>query len=867
MGNSNTKESRHDHPGASHHGAAAHDPSSSSRTQSSDRRNRHSRFGRAELGILGLSAGASSSTREDAPYERRETRQEREARRLERERVAREKERERSMREEHVDGGYLVTLGTYTGPEDFNKQIVRQLQIERRISPFWRGLNDKDDSWTEYQLVCAGRGLPIPAADEQPPEEFIPRPNPPQSPNTSSPNLANLTVPLGQRTLSSNSDRSGSTANASSALGSPTSTNPQTPSSPLKPRAKALAAALNVGSKSSNTSSDTTPREINLPEDPFVNGQPIEVFLYKDATECPICFLYYPPYLNQTRCCHQPICSECFVQIKRADPHFPEHHGDASEQPNPEEQPPEMLISEPAHCPYCQQTEFGVTYDPPPFRRGLAYATPPLSSQNTAMSSQSSLGSTISPPAAGPVRRGRAQSLSANAPNVVTTDRIRPDWSTKLAAQRAHQARRAAAATALHTAAFLVGDEGNRSRGFPFPRPGRFSRRNTGHDGASGSNTGANSPSAHHGESNSGIDPRGGSSSRMTGRGSRMEELEEMMFMEAIRLSLAAEEERKRKEEKAERKEAKKKEKEERKAARKNERQGSFYGGSSSASGSSLSLGLGRRRGNSGASHLRMEASVHHAQAAHSTSSLGKVHESPPSTSTGTGTTPAVDKGKGVDRGPAAADTGERGDGPSPTDSSSLPIPTISRGPSHLRQISNASSITSSLADSATGSSTNQDHHGDGDNRRTSGMGHARQGSGATDGDASEPMFNFRSLAEMVGVDIENGESTGTTRSTTGDKDDADEVPEAEHMDQAGHEATEESVATLKPQSEVPEGQGSVGGGEEGKTTELAPSNVATPEVTVTPDAAESESEGVKTQEPSSQAGLEPTPTITIGQS
>ncbi|KAL2759908.1 hypothetical protein ACRALDRAFT_206033 [Sodiomyces alcalophilus JCM 7366] len=345
-----------------------------------------------------------------------------------------------------------------------------------------------------------------------------------------------------------------------------------------------------------------------------------------------------------------------------------------------------------------------------------------------------------------------------------------------------------------------------------------------------------------------------------------MEELEEMMFMEAIRLSLAAEEERKRKEEKAERKEAKKKEKEERKAARKNERQGSFYGGSSSASGSSLSLGLGRRRGNSGASHLRMEASVHHAQAAHSTSSLGKVHESPPSTSTGTGTTPAVDKGKGVDRGPAAADTGERGDGPSPTDSSSLPIPTISRGPSHLRQISNASSITSSLADSATGSSTNQDHHGDGDNRRTSGMGHARQGSGATDGDASEPMFNFRSLAEMVGVDIENGESTGTTRSTTGDKDDADEVPEAEHMDQAGHEATEESVATLKPQSEVPEGQGSVGGGEEGKTTELAPSNVATPEVTVTPDAAESESEGVKTQEPSSQAGLEPTPTITIGQ-
>lgn len=48
---------------------------------------------------------------------------------MERERVAREKERERSLKEEHIDGGYLVTLGTYTGPEDFSKQTVRQLQV------------------------------------------------------------------------------------------------------------------------------------------------------------------------------------------------------------------------------------------------------------------------------------------------------------------------------------------------------------------------------------------------------------------------------------------------------------------------------------------------------------------------------------------------------------------------------------------------------------------------------------------------------------------------------------------------------------------------------------------------------------------
>jgi len=60
---------------------------------------------------------------------RKETKQEREARKAEKERVIRAAERERSLREEGVDGGYLVTLGTYTGPEDFSKPVVRQLMV------------------------------------------------------------------------------------------------------------------------------------------------------------------------------------------------------------------------------------------------------------------------------------------------------------------------------------------------------------------------------------------------------------------------------------------------------------------------------------------------------------------------------------------------------------------------------------------------------------------------------------------------------------------------------------------------------------------------------------------------------------------
>ena len=79
--------------------------------------------------MLGIAGANGSTSNQQGQQDRRETKQEREARRLEKERLARVKERERSIREEHVDGGYLVTMGTYVGPEDFNKQIVRQLQV------------------------------------------------------------------------------------------------------------------------------------------------------------------------------------------------------------------------------------------------------------------------------------------------------------------------------------------------------------------------------------------------------------------------------------------------------------------------------------------------------------------------------------------------------------------------------------------------------------------------------------------------------------------------------------------------------------------------------------------------------------------
>jgi len=129
MGNNNTKESR---------GPDSRSPTSlrppdpvSGPTSPAERHHIHlhtARPGRApsrpDLSIFGMGSGSNS----EVP-ERRETKQEREARKLEKERAARVKERERSIKEEHVDGGYLVTMGVYTGAEDFNKSVVRQLMV------------------------------------------------------------------------------------------------------------------------------------------------------------------------------------------------------------------------------------------------------------------------------------------------------------------------------------------------------------------------------------------------------------------------------------------------------------------------------------------------------------------------------------------------------------------------------------------------------------------------------------------------------------------------------------------------------------------------------------------------------------------
>ncbi|KAL8715176.1 MAG: hypothetical protein Q9220_001134 [cf. Caloplaca sp. 1 TL-2023] len=793
--------------------------------------------------LLGLSSPSHSSHSSDNTQTletRREAKQEKEARRLEKERAARLQERERSMREEHVDGGFLVTHGVYAGPEDFNKIIVRQLMIERRLAPFWRGLNEFSESWTENQLIAAARGLPIPAPDEIPQEEET-GPFAKANPQRKTPAYeTNLTIPITSRSASYTSDSSGLSPSMSQPLPIPDLAQPSTNSGIFRGRAKTLA-SLTTGSK--HPGEEIIPAEIQLPPDPYINGQRIEAFLYKDTFECPICLIYYPIFGNKTRCCDQWICSECFVQIKRADPHPPEHTDPSAPVPPPTDSGEEAAIgeltSEFATCPFCKQIEFGVTYEPPPFRRGLAYVNQPsLGRGASAMSSSTSLSSGLSGGQLSPslMSARRTTSISATDTAVVTTDRIRPEWYYKLLAARQAVKRRSATANALHNAAF---SDGNRAlvegRFGGFGRRGLL-RRGSGPDFPTSGNISAHASmmallSERHaagalhridGHEWTPTGPGGIAPPRGSSRRNRMDDIEDMMMMEAIRLSLASEEERRKQEDKVAKKEAKKAEKEakkeekdakkEKKAAKKAEKAG-LYPSSADHSTTGLSS--------------RSEASLTTAEPS-SAAGKGKANER-----SGTSTSTDADSFPWGVRMPRRSETDVSTQAhPFVSDAQShleraraqlnpeLQITTSPYGagmhrPSHLRTASNVSSSASSFNESLPGSLRNHLHGSSSSldpSPNASGVNLGQSSStseGFLSGSASgggaglEPMLNFRSLAAMIGRDDESSTSR-MARMTDDNRGSSSTADQAVDIPIAGTQRTD-SMTTVQPNDEFHE--------------------------------------------------------------
>lgn len=184
---------------------------------------------------------------------------------------------------------------------------------------------------------------------------------------------------------------------------------------------------------------------------------------------------------------------------------------------------------------------------------------------------------------ASPTTTKRRGSLPASAAEVITTDQIRPDWKVKLATARARSARRSAAATALHASAFLSMDSGgsssrssrdrsSRTRTSRFGRLGSsqsklsllaskasssLSNGDVGSSATTSTITTATSTGTAQVSPQLALNENGVSSEESVSRvpksmvdivGGRLQELEDMMFLEAVRLSMQEEEERKNKE-------------------------------------------------------------------------------------------------------------------------------------------------------------------------------------------------------------------------------------------------------------------------------------------------------------------------------
>lgn len=448
------------------------------------------------------------------------------------------------------------------------------------------------------------------------------------------------------------------------------------------------------------------------------------------------------------------------MQIKRPDPHPPEHH-DEDGNPAPDEDG--LLVSEPAACPFCVTPEFGVSYEPPSFRRGLVYPGPVSSPGPTNVASPASSSTSLSVP----YGRRRTTSLSASAPTVITTDRVRPDWAQKLADARAVALRRSAAATALHNAAYMLGNnQPSDTRSF-----GGLGRRRRTLMESSASASGTGTPRVHESgqvgslsELIAHIEGQGqDSETRASGRRSRAHDLEELMMMEAIRMSLASEEERKKKEEKEVRKEAKKREKEAAKEAKKADKaakkSASIYNASMNGSTATWS------------SMTRSTSNIPRPQTALSTAS------SPPSAPP-----PVVGKGKAPINAAygfnplseptstlnteVAEQTAESPDQAQkhlevsranlPQSTQPISFPEALQNRSHLRHISNASSAASSVLDSAPGSYQRTPNQQVSPNASATRLDNDDTGTPDTQSGTpgnevnTESMFNFNSLSEMI---------------------------------------------------------------------------------------------------------------------
>lgn len=66
----------------------------------------------------------------------------------------------RGHHDDTVDFGSLVPQGVYTGQQDWNQAIVAQSIVQRKLAPFYRPLEEYDESWDDEQILASRKELP-----------------------------------------------------------------------------------------------------------------------------------------------------------------------------------------------------------------------------------------------------------------------------------------------------------------------------------------------------------------------------------------------------------------------------------------------------------------------------------------------------------------------------------------------------------------------------------------------------------------------------------------------------------------------------------------------------------------------------------
>jgi len=178
------------------------------------------------------------------------------------------------------DGGSLGPHGIYSHEPDYNPNHVIKYIRERRLAPFYKGLDDYDEEWTDYQLAWMVREGKLPPTSE-PPSPINPNlslgARPPS--NSSTPSLllppavdehGNIVRPGSPRSRGMSIIESGSDTAIHLSRPFPSTSGKD---KRTRPRAQTIGSATTVPTR----------------------GKPLEAVVYRDAIECPVCFLVISP--------------------------------------------------------------------------------------------------------------------------------------------------------------------------------------------------------------------------------------------------------------------------------------------------------------------------------------------------------------------------------------------------------------------------------------------------------------------------------------------------------------------------------------------------------------------------------------------